>query len=602
MTTTRPASTSPFAVFRNRSFSLLWTGQLISTIGSALTSLAASIYIYRLTDSALSVGLMLMATAAPSLLVGLFAGVFVDRYDRKKIMITADLLRAVLILLIPVLVPLSVTWLYVIVMLTSAISQFFDPAHESVLPEVATDDELAAANSLIAISSFGSTAVGFAAAGLIASAANINWAFYVDAITFLLSALCVYLIRIKPIQAEEETSVGVVIRNLRGGMRQLFSTPILRALFSVQVMVLVSFGLSNTLLLPFALKALKATEFEYGLQEGLTSIGFVVASLLMAKVFDRLQAGAWLAISFIGMGLIGLVYSSLHSVPLAILFITFSGFFNAPSSIGRRVIVQRNTPSEMRGRVSSVFFVSRDVFFLIGMSAAGLADIMDLRLLYLISAVMLLLAGLSVAVIPGLGQSAAQWKRTMSLLRGVEAAPRLGAGRPATSVEVERLISYLPQLAGMSQKERAQLASDTLVAEARAGKVVTYRGEESDAAYFILKGSVGAGFIKDDEYVILRYLKEGEFFGEVAALTGMQRTANIITEEDSEFLILPSKVMRRLTQKYAALNVMLHTTIGERLSLTELPRGTGFDQQLLRDLRTTQPDMEVESAAREVTV
>jgi len=77
----------------------------------------------------------------------------------------------------------------------------------------------------------------------------------------------------------------------------------------------------------------------------------------------------------------------------------------------------------------------------------------------------------------------------------------------------------------------------------------------------------------------------------------MQRTANVITEEDSQFLIIPSKVMKRLTQKYPALNVMLYTTIGERLSLTELPRGTGFDQQLLRDLRTSQPEMEVEPAA-----
>ena len=84
------ARVSPFAIFRNRNFSLMWTGQLISTMGTALTSLAASIYVFRLTDSASSVGLMLMATAAPSLLVGLFAGVFVDRYDRKKIMIVCD--------------------------------------------------------------------------------------------------------------------------------------------------------------------------------------------------------------------------------------------------------------------------------------------------------------------------------------------------------------------------------------------------------------------------------------------------------------------------------------------------------------------------------
>ncbi len=597
MTQSAPASLSPFAVFRHRSFSLLWTGQLISTIGSALTSLAASIYIYRLTGSALSVGLMLMATAAPSLLVGLFAGVFVDRYDRKKIMITADILRALLILLVPLLVPLSVIWLYVIVMLTSAIGQFFDPAHESVLPEVAPDEELAAANSLIAISSFGSTAVGFAAAGLIASAANINWAFYADAITFVVSAICVYLISVKPIQSEEETSVAVVIKNLRAGVRVLFSTPVLRSLFSVQVVVLISFGLSNTLLLPFALKALNATEFEYGLQEGLTSIGFVVASLLMAKVFDRLQAGAWLAISFLGMAVVGIIYSSLQSVPLAILMITFSGFFNAPSSIGRRVIVQRNTPPEMRGRVSSVFFVARDVLFLIGMSAAGLADLMDVRLLYLVSALMLLLAGVFVLVIPDLGQPLSQWKRTFALLRGVEAAPRLGAGRPATMVEVERFISRMPELLGMNPKERAQLASDTLVAEASPGKVVVYRGEASDAAYFILKGSVGAGFLKDGEYVILRYLHEGDFFGEVAALTGSQRTANIITEEDSEFLIIPSKVLKGLAKKYQSLNVLFYTLIGERLSQTELPRGTGFDQQLLRELRTDQPDMETEPAS-----
>jgi len=596
MTIARTASTSPFAIFRNRNFSLLWTGQLVETVGNALTSIAASIYIYRQTGSALSVGLMLMATAAPSLLVGLFAGVFVDRYDRKKIMIGADVLRAILVALIPVLVPLNVIWLYVIVMLISAIAQFFDPAHESVLPEVASDEELAAANSLIAISSFGSTAVGFAAAGLIASAANINWAFYVNALTYFFSAVCIFLIRIKPIQAEEGTSVSLVTQNLRAGVRQLFSTPILRSLFSVQVVVLISFGLSNTLLLPFAITALNASEFEYGLQEGLTSIGFVVGSLLMAKAFDRLQAGAWLAISFLGMGLVGVIYAGLESIPLAIALITFSGFFNAPSSIGRRVIVQRNTPPEMRGRVSSAFFVARDVLFLIGMGAAGLADFMDVRLLYLISALMLMAAGMVLLFLPELGQSRAQWKRTMDLLRGVEAAPRLGAGRPATMFEVERFISHLPQLKEMSPKERAQLASDTLVAEAPGGKVVTYRGEASDAAYFILKGSVAAGYTKGDEYIILNYLHPGEFFGEVAALTGMARTANIITEEDSELLILPSKVMKGLAKKYPSLNVMLHTLIGERLSQTELPRGTGFDQQLLRELRTNQPDMEKEPA------
>src|SRR5512143_2764304 len=93
-------SPSPFAIFRRRDFTLMWIGQLISTMGSSLTSLAASILVYRITGSAASVGLMLMATAAPTVLVGLIAGVFVDRYNRKVIMILADVIRAILVVMI----------------------------------------------------------------------------------------------------------------------------------------------------------------------------------------------------------------------------------------------------------------------------------------------------------------------------------------------------------------------------------------------------------------------------------------------------------------------------------------------------------------------
>src|SRR5919205_4160207 len=101
----RSARPSAFAVFRRRNFTLLWIAQFISRMGSGLTSIAAAILVYRLTGSALSVGLMLLATALPSLFVGLIAGVFVDRGDRKRIMVAADLIRAVLLGAIPFLVP-----------------------------------------------------------------------------------------------------------------------------------------------------------------------------------------------------------------------------------------------------------------------------------------------------------------------------------------------------------------------------------------------------------------------------------------------------------------------------------------------------------------
>ena len=233
---------SPLSVFRNRSFTMLWSGQLVSTIGDSLASLAASILVFRLTGSALSVGLMLIATAAPSLLVGLVAGVYVDRADRKRIMIAADLLRAVLVILIPFMISINIAWLYVIIAAISAIGQFFDPAQESVLPEIATDEELAAANSFMAISSFGSTAIGFAASGLIASQFPIEWAFYIDGFTFVLSALFIFFVRIEPHKAIGKTNLAVIVRNLRAGAKFLFDNSVLRSLFIIAIPVYLSIG------------------------------------------------------------------------------------------------------------------------------------------------------------------------------------------------------------------------------------------------------------------------------------------------------------------------------------------------------------------------
>ena len=282
---------------------------------------------------------------------------------------------------------------------------------------------------------------------------------------------------------------------------------------------------------------------------------------------------------------------------MGIFLIGLTGFVNAPSFIGRQLVIQRSTPREMRGRVNSAFFVVRDFMFVLGMALAGIADLLNVRTLFIISSFALLFAGLIVLILPGLGQPVAVWKRTMPLLRGNEAAPRLGAGRPATRSDVERFIRHMPEMTGMDVKERDQLVADTLVAEASSGKVVIYRGETSDAAYFILKGRAAAGYAREDEYVILNYLEEGDFFGEVAALTGLQRTANVITEEDSEFLILPAKVIKRLALKYEGLREIFYATMAERLNRIELSRRTSLDQQMLRELRTSQPDMEQISAA-----
>ncbi len=582
---------SMFAVFRKRNFTLLWLGQLVSEFGNGLTSVTASILVYRETGSAASVGLMLMATALPSLLFGLIAGVFVDRYDRKRIMIASDLLRGLLILLIPVLLPYGIAWLYILVMLSSAVTQFFSPAHASVIPEVASDEELAAANSLLVATTTGALGLGFAAAGLISSTFSPEIAFYIDGLTFLLSACTFTLLRIRPLEVTEDTSVAIVVENLKGGLRFLWDSPAVRSVWLVFIPVYMLFGLHNSLLLPFSDRALGATEFQYGLIEGVAMVGFVAGALLMARFADRLREGQWIVVSLGGMGLLTVIYSQLQSINVAIALGVLMAFMNVPSFVGKQLIVQRYTTRAVRGRVNSAFFFTRDAFFMVGMGLAGLADVVDIRVLMLIEGALTVGVGLLAQFLPGLGQPAAQWRRALGLLRGISEAPGLSVGRSATMADLERYATSVPALAALSQVEQQRLVPHMTYAEAAPGAVVVREGDVSDAAYFILEGHAVAGRTRSGREDVLGLLSKGDFFGEIAALTGVPRTADVMVDEQSVLLRVPAPTLQEMARK-PELNSVFTAKIAERLARTniiDLPRASGFDQEALRDLRTLQP-------------
>jgi len=593
-----PAGPPPsmFAVFRNRDFRYLWTAQLVSTIGSSLTDLAAGILVYQKTGSALAVGLMLMATAIPSLFVGLVAGVFVDRFSRKKIMIASDLIRSALVFSIPFLIQINIVLLYVVVILASSVKQFFDPAEQSVLPDVASEEELAAANAFLSISSFGSTAIGFAAAGFLASTGEIAVAFMVDAVTFLVSAACVSFVKIAPMAVDEATSVKAVVANLKSGVGLLVRTPILRSTLIVFAPVLFAFGLWNVLLLPFAVTTLGGTEFQYGLQEGLTSLGFVFGSLLMAKYIERLPEGTWMVISFTVMGIVGVLYGLASNIWVAIALVTISGFAQPPSSISRSLVLQRNTPREYRGRVFSAFFVSRDVLFLTGMAVAGLADIIEIRLLIVLASSILIGAAVLTQLMPGLGRPAAEWRRSIQLLRTAPTATGAAAVvRPATILDFDKLAIRLPALALLEEKRRAGFVSKATVREVDTGTPIIRQGDAGDAAYFILEGSVVAGTPNEDgSYRSLSTMGEGDFFGEIAALTGSRRTANAVADQPTTLLEVPASTLRSVMD-VPALSSLFLSTLTERLTRTQnadRPRLATNDQEALRDLRTPKPTVE----------
>ncbi len=581
-----PAQPSALALFRNRSFALMWIAQLMAQLGVAMTTLAAALYIYRVTASALAVGLMIMAASAPSLLVGLLAGVVVDRQDRRRLMVAANLVRAGLMLAIPLLLPAGVLWLYALVALSAAVDQFYKPAHASLLADVASEAEFNAANAFMSASLFSAMALGTFAAGSLAALARLEWAFVFNALTFLIAAgLLARLRRVAPPPAEPST-LRSVFGNLLAGFQVITGTQALRSLFFIFCLVALVFGLIWAIHLPFSVQALGATEFDYGLLESLYPIGLVAGSLAMVRLGDRLSAGQWIALSILGAGLTALAFGLSRSVPPALVITLLDGLVYAPAVVAQALVIQRHTPRAARGRVFSAFFVLTDGLFLAGLAAGGLADVLDVRLLYVACGLAALLIGLAALALPGLGRPAAEWRRALQLLRTAPQAPRLGLGlgRLVLPGDFARLTALLPGLTQLTPDHRQRLIAAMSLHAVPAGTAVIRSGDAGDRAFFILDGEVVAGRAEAEGYRTLAVLRQGDFFGEIAALTGRRRTADVIAAQTTTLVRVPADALQELL-RLPALHSLVHSRMRERLLhsnlLDVIPAGQ-LDQRALR--------------------
>src|SRR5262245_27297676 len=222
------------AVLQLRDFRLLWLAQIVSDFGDSLTTLALLILVNQLTGSTAALATMAIVLAIPQVTFGLVAGVYVDRMDRKRIMIVSDLLRGFLVLGFTLVGSRDQLWLlYLIGFAQATIGTFFTPARGALTPHLVPPTGLLAANSLAQTSRVIFGLLGTAAAGVLIGALGVFWpAFALDALTFFISALLVSRI-VASSRSDAPDSPGDVrsiVRQLGAGLSLIHRTRVLQGI------------------------------------------------------------------------------------------------------------------------------------------------------------------------------------------------------------------------------------------------------------------------------------------------------------------------------------------------------------------------------------
>ena len=369
-------------LFRHADFMKLWTGETVSLFGTRMGDVAISFAaVIALKATPFQMGILAAVRIAPTLVLGLFAGVLVDRMRRRPILIGTDIGRFVVLGTIPVaamFAALTMVQLCAVILAYSALDLFFDVAYRSYLPSLVEREDLLDANSKLTASAGVAEAGGFALAGWLVQWLTAPFAILIDAISFLASALAIALIR-KPEPAPVPRSRHrTMARDIVAGARLIFSDGRLRAFGVIAIVGGFANSLVSTMYMLFVINAL-------GFQPGVLGVIFAVggvSSLFGALVARRsaevLGAGmamvAGLAIEGVALMLLPIARGAGPvSVALLVAQQLVGDCAATVYMINAVTLIQTITPSATLGRVNaSLRFVSLGSV-LVGQLVAGIA-------------------------------------------------------------------------------------------------------------------------------------------------------------------------------------------------------------------------------------
>jgi MFS transporter, DHA3 family, macrolide efflux protein len=364
----------------NSSFSSLWVGQLISLFGDRVHQIALAFLVLGLTNSPVAVAFVFVAATLPNLLLSPIAGAYVDRWDAKEVMVVSDLLRAAIILLIPLAAVTNVVFVYPLVFAVTSISIFFRPARVVALPRIVREDELLTANSAMWIGETIADVVGYPLAAVFVTflGSALPLAFWIDAATYGASAALIFSIVVPPIarRPDEGEERPTVMADLRAGYRFLRNETVLLANTLQATVAQFTLGVLIALT-PFYAKGITAglavdEKAAYGFLEAAIGAGNLIGGFAIGFLGARLARGKTVIVGYTVLGACVMALGLIGNLGLAISLMFGIGVANMVFVIPSQTMFQERTPGEMLGRV--VGFRSALVFgsMTIAMAVSGL--------------------------------------------------------------------------------------------------------------------------------------------------------------------------------------------------------------------------------------
>ena len=336
-----------------------WTGETVSNFGNSITQFALPLLIFKLTGSAVSLGVGFAMFGLPHLLFGLLIGAWADRLDRRRLMIVVDLLSAAVLVSVPLAATaglLSVWWIYAAIFATATLSIFFEAAQFAAIPSLVERDELVTANGRIQASFSTATVLGPLVAGALLAFIPIEDLLYVDAATFLVSAATLSVIA-RPFNAARKAAMTSIRADVLEGLRYVLRHPVLRNISAMMALInFVSVTVYAQLVL-FAKQRFAVPDSELGLLFAADGVGVVLLSLAAGALRSRFSFGnvALGALMLSGVMTLALAYAPTY--PLAVAFSALSSGLGILFNINTGSLRQAIVPNHLLGRNITIAMV-----------------------------------------------------------------------------------------------------------------------------------------------------------------------------------------------------------------------------------------------------